>query len=37
VHEGKVAAEVVAGLKSGFDALTIPSVAYTDPEVTWMD
>ncbi len=35
-HEGKVAAEVIAGLKSGFDALTIPSVAYTDPEVTWM-
>lgn len=36
VHEGKVAAEVIAGLKSGFDALTIPSVAYTDPEIAWM-
>ncbi|WP_340122979.1 dihydrolipoyl dehydrogenase [Methylobacter svalbardensis] len=35
-HEGKVAAEVAAGHKAGFDALTIPSVAYTDPEVTWM-
>lgn len=35
-HEGKVAAEVAAGLKAGFDALTIPSVAYTDPEITWM-
>ena len=35
-HEGKVAAEVAAGLKSGFEALTIPAVAYTDPEVTWM-
>lgn len=35
-HEGKVAAEVVAGLKSAFDALTIPAVAYTNPEVTWM-
>jgi dihydrolipoamide dehydrogenase len=35
-HQGKVAAEVAAGLKAGFDALTIPSVAYTDPEVTWM-
>jgi dihydrolipoamide dehydrogenase len=34
-HEGKVAAEVAAGMKSGFDALTIPSVAYTDPEVAW--
>ncbi|MGZ8095175.1 MAG: dihydrolipoyl dehydrogenase [Methylosarcina sp.] len=36
VHEGKVAAEVAAGLKAGFDALTIPAVAYTDPEVAWM-
>ena len=36
VQEGKVAAEVVAGHKSGFDALTIPSVAYTDPEIAWM-
>lgn len=35
VHEAKVAAEVIAGHKSGFDALTIPSVAYTDPEVAW--
>ena len=36
VHEGKVAAEVIAGHKSHFDALTIPSVAYTDPEIAWM-
>ncbi|MEM1249127.1 MAG: dihydrolipoyl dehydrogenase [Acidobacteriota bacterium] len=35
-HEGKVAAEVAAGLKSGFDAQVIPSVAYTDPEVAWV-
>jgi dihydrolipoamide dehydrogenase len=28
VHEAKVAAEVICGHKSGFDALTIPSVAY---------
>ncbi len=35
-HEGKVAAEVVSGIKAGFDALTIPSVAYTDPEIAWM-
>ncbi|MFQ5755990.1 MAG: dihydrolipoyl dehydrogenase [Acidiferrobacterales bacterium] len=34
-HEGKVAAEVAAGLKSAFDARVIPSVAYTDPEVAW--
>jgi dihydrolipoamide dehydrogenase len=35
-HEGKVAAEVCAGLMSHFDARAIPSVAYTDPEVAWM-
>ena len=34
-HEGKVAAEVCAGLKSSFVASAIPSVAYTDPEVAW--
>ena len=36
VHEGKVAAEVIAGHKAAFDPGTIPSVAYTDPEVAWM-
>ena len=36
VHEAKVAAEVIAGHKASFDALTIPSVAYTDPEIAWM-
>jgi len=35
-HEGKTAAEVIAGQKSAFEPLTIPSVAYTDPEVAWM-
>jgi len=35
-HEGKVAAEVIAGHKVFFDARTIPSVAYTDPEIAWM-
>ena len=35
MHEGKVAAEVVAGKNSFFDARAIPSVAYTDPEVAW--
>jgi dihydrolipoamide dehydrogenase len=34
-HEGKVAAEVIAGHKVEFQALTIPSVAYTDPEIAW--
>ncbi|HEY1091779.1 MAG TPA: dihydrolipoyl dehydrogenase [Burkholderiaceae bacterium] len=44
VHEGHVAAEVIAGellgnaelAKSVFDARVIPSVAYTDPEVAWV-
>ncbi len=35
-HEGKVAAEVISGKKTYFDARTIPSVAYTDPEIAWM-
>ncbi|MDH5394586.1 MAG: dihydrolipoyl dehydrogenase, partial [Gammaproteobacteria bacterium] len=35
-HEAKVAAEVISGMKSFFDARTIPSVCYTDPEVSWM-
>ncbi len=44
VHEGHVAAEVIAGEQLGdeklasstFDARVIPSVAYTDPEVAWV-
>ena len=36
VHEAKVAAEVIAGEKVAFDPMTIPSVAYTDPEISWM-
>jgi dihydrolipoamide dehydrogenase len=35
-HEGHVAAEAAAGQKSHFDAMVIPSVAYTDPEVAWV-
>jgi dihydrolipoamide dehydrogenase len=36
-HEGKTAAEVIAGIPgASFDTRTIPSVAYTDPEVAWM-
>jgi len=35
-HEGKTAAEVIDGQKVAFEPLTIPSVAYTDPEVAWM-
>lgn len=35
-HEGKVAAEVIAGHKVEFQATVIPSVAYTDPEIAWV-
>jgi dihydrolipoamide dehydrogenase len=35
-HQGKVAAEVIAGQDVVFDARAIPSVAYTDPEIAWM-
>jgi dihydrolipoamide dehydrogenase len=44
VHEGHVAAEVIAGellgdeklARAAFDAKVIPSVAYTDPEIAWV-
>ncbi len=36
-HEGKLAAEVIAGMAHHvWEARTIPSVAYTDPEIAWM-
>jgi dihydrolipoamide dehydrogenase len=35
-HQGKVAAEIVAGQKVAFDARAIPAVAYTDPEIAWV-
>ena len=35
VYEGKIAAEVISGEQSMFDA-QIPSVAYTDPEIAWI-
>ena len=35
-HQGKVAAEVCAGVPSAFDVEAIPSVVYTDPEVAWV-
>jgi len=35
MHQGKVAAEVIAGEPAAFDARCVPSVAYTDPEIAW--
>ena len=35
VHEAHVAAEAAADHKAYFDAVQIPSVAYTDPEIAW--
>lgn len=36
VAEGRLAAEVISGKKHFFDAKCIPSVAYTDPEISWV-
>ena len=36
MHEGKIAAEVIAGKKHVFEPKCIPSVSYTDPEVAWV-
>lgn len=35
-HQGKVAAEVIAGRKARFEPAAIPAVAYTDPEIAWV-
>ncbi len=35
IHEGKVAAEVIAGRPAAFDVRAIPAVVFTDPEVAW--
>ncbi len=34
-HEGRVAAEVIAGHKSAFEPMAIPAVVFTDPEIAW--
>jgi dihydrolipoamide dehydrogenase len=36
MHQGRVAAEVIAGLPAAFDPAGVPNVAYTDPEVAWV-
>ncbi|WP_217631926.1 dihydrolipoyl dehydrogenase [Thiohalomonas denitrificans] len=35
MHEGKVAAEAIAGQPAAFDARAIPAVVYTDPQIAW--
>ena len=34
-HEGRVAAEVIAGHKVAYEPNAIPAVVFTDPEVAW--
>jgi dihydrolipoamide dehydrogenase len=34
-HEGRVAVEVIHGLKAAFEPKAIPAVVFTDPEVAW--
>jgi dihydrolipoamide dehydrogenase len=36
IPEGRVAAEVISGLKHFFDPKCIANVAYTDPEIAWV-
>jgi dihydrolipoamide dehydrogenase len=35
MREGKIAAEVISGKPSAFDARVIPAVVYTDPQIAW--
>lgn len=35
MYEGKIAAEVIAGKPSAFDARAMPAVVYTDPQIAW--
>ena len=34
-HEGRVAAEAIAGQNTAFEPAAIPAVVFTDPEVAW--
>ena len=34
-HEGRVAAEVIAGRKVAFEPRAVPAIVFTDPEVAW--
>jgi dihydrolipoamide dehydrogenase len=34
-HEGRTAAEVIAGRKAAFEPAAIPAVVFTDPEIAW--
>jgi dihydrolipoamide dehydrogenase len=34
-HEGRVAAEAIAGHKTAFEPAAIPAVVFTDPEIAW--
>jgi dihydrolipoamide dehydrogenase len=34
-HQGKIAAEVIAGKHSAFDVRAIPAIIYTDPQIAW--
>lgn len=35
IHEGRVAAEAIAGRAVAFDPQAVPAVVFTDPEVAW--
>lgn len=35
IHEGRIVAEIISGKNYYFDPLVIPSVSYTNPEISW--
>lgn len=35
MRQGKVAAEIIAGMSSAYDVRAVPAVVYTDPQVAW--
>jgi dihydrolipoamide dehydrogenase len=36
IFQGKIAAEVIAGLPAAYEAVKVPWVLFTDPEVAWV-
>lgn len=36
MHQGHIVAEIISGKKHYFNPITIPSIAYTNPEIAWV-
>jgi len=35
-HEGRIAAEIIAGRKAAYEPAAVPAVVFTDPEIAWV-